>query len=293
MLSESRALDRRRRRRAGLSHRRRLGARDPGAEIEAAQALGERDPGDLRAAAHRPDPPQPRGRGRDRARAHRSGRGRGRGGRDRPSRLARGERYLGFGERSNAVDQRGGVVENYVSDGPFLAEEYPLINLFTPIWGLRDGHPESTYYPVPWLLSTAGYGVLVDDPRTSYFRLRQTPRGVERRGDGGPRGGAGRSGGDDRRTGAFRVLRRPRPGRRAAAGSPRRPDASRSRPRRGCWGRGIRPTTPSPPSWRCCVRPTRRSRSSRPTPTTCRAATRSATRTRRRASPAPTPAGSR
>jgi alpha-glucosidase (family GH31 glycosyl hydrolase) len=83
-----------------------------------------------------------------------------------------GERYLGFGERSNAVDQSGNVVENYVSDGPYQAEEYPVINLFTPTWGLREGHPESTYFPIPWLLSTAGYGVLVDDPRTSYFRLR-------------------------------------------------------------------------------------------------------------------------
>ncbi len=33
-----------------------------------------------------------------------------------------GERYLGFGERSNAVDQRGGEVENYVADGPYEAE---------------------------------------------------------------------------------------------------------------------------------------------------------------------------
>jgi alpha-glucosidase (family GH31 glycosyl hydrolase) len=88
------------------------------------------------------------------------------------------ERYLGFGERSNAVDQSSNVVENYVSDGPYQAEEYPLINLFTPVWGLRDGHPESTYYPVPWLLSTAGYGVFVDDPRTSYFRLRTDDPGV-------------------------------------------------------------------------------------------------------------------
>src|SRR5688500_6741473 len=36
-----------------------------------------------------------------------------------------GERYVGFGERSNAVDQSGGVVENYVSDGPYQAGEYP------------------------------------------------------------------------------------------------------------------------------------------------------------------------
>ena len=63
------------------------------------------------------------------------------------------------------------VVENYVADGPYQADEYPLINLFTPGWGLRDGRPEATYYPVPWLLSTAGYGVLADDPQTSYFRL--------------------------------------------------------------------------------------------------------------------------
>src|SRR6185503_1378461 len=30
-----------------------------------------------------------------------------------------GERQLGFGERSNAVDQRGLEVENYVAEGPY------------------------------------------------------------------------------------------------------------------------------------------------------------------------------
>jgi alpha-glucosidase (family GH31 glycosyl hydrolase) len=89
-----------------------------------------------------------------------------------------GERYLGFGERSNAVDQSGTVVENYVSDGPYQENEYPVINAFSPPWGIREGHPESTYYPVPWLLSTAGYGVLVDDPQTSYFRLRTDDPGA-------------------------------------------------------------------------------------------------------------------
>ncbi len=83
----------------------------------------------------------------------------------------RNERYFGFGERSNAVDQSGSTVENYVSDGPYQAEEYPLINLVAPPWGLRDGHTDATYYPVPWLLSSAGYGVLVDNPQTSYFHL--------------------------------------------------------------------------------------------------------------------------
>ncbi len=81
------------------------------------------------------------------------------------------ERYLGFGERSNSVDQRGGVVENYVADGPYQDIEYPFLAGFVPVWALRDGRPDATYFPVPWLLSTAGYGVLVDNPETSLFRL--------------------------------------------------------------------------------------------------------------------------
>lgn len=88
------------------------------------------------------------------------------------------ERYLGFGERSNAVDQRGNVVENYVADGPYQAEEYPFLNAFVPPWGLRE-RSESTYFPIPWLLSDAGYGVLVDNPETSYFRLGADAWSVE------------------------------------------------------------------------------------------------------------------
>ena len=48
------------------------------------------------------------------------------------------ERYLGFGERSNAVDQRGNVVENYVSDGPWQLDQYsigealPLVGIPSP-----------------------------------------------------------------------------------------------------------------------------------------------------------------
>ena len=82
-----------------------------------------------------------------------------------------GERYLGFGERSDAVAREAGVVESYVSDGPYQASEYPFLNLFVPPWGLRE-RTDATYYPIPWLLSTDGYGVLVENPETSYFRLR-------------------------------------------------------------------------------------------------------------------------
>ncbi len=81
-----------------------------------------------------------------------------------------GERDLGFGERSNAVDQRGGTVENYVAEGPYLPAERAALGAIIPApgWLPRD---DATYYPVPWLLSTRGYGVLVDDDEQSRFRL--------------------------------------------------------------------------------------------------------------------------
>ncbi|HVH18930.1 MAG TPA: TIM-barrel domain-containing protein, partial [Myxococcota bacterium] len=82
-----------------------------------------------------------------------------------------GERYLGFGERSNAVDQRGQVVESYSAEGAFQPEERPFVpNAFVPPWGFR-ARDDATYFPMPWLLSSRGYGVLVDNSNASYFRL--------------------------------------------------------------------------------------------------------------------------
>ena len=81
-----------------------------------------------------------------------------------------GEGYFGFGERSNAVDQRGNSVLNYVSDGPFPAEDRGLAAATTPPWAAVD-RDDSTYYPVPWVLSSRGYGVLIDRDETSRFHL--------------------------------------------------------------------------------------------------------------------------
>ena len=64
------------------------------------------------------------------------------------------------------------MVENYVADGPYQRSEWPLIEGIVPPWGFRP-REDATYYPLPWLLSTAGYGVLVDTPATTYFRLDQ------------------------------------------------------------------------------------------------------------------------
>jgi alpha-glucosidase (family GH31 glycosyl hydrolase) len=89
------------------------------------------------------------------------------------------ERYLGFGERSTAVDQRGNEVENYVSEGPFEEDERGLVPAFVPAWGY---HPrdDATYFPMPWLLSTAGYGVLLDNSEPSTFDLGRDDRKVWR-----------------------------------------------------------------------------------------------------------------
>jgi alpha-glucosidase len=80
------------------------------------------------------------------------------------------ERYLGFGERSNAVDQRGGEVLNHVSEGPYQAIEQPFIAAFVPLAGYNP-RADASYYPLPWLLSTRGYGVLDDDASDSVLHL--------------------------------------------------------------------------------------------------------------------------
>ena len=97
-------------------------------------------------------------------------------------RSVQAERMLGFGERSDNVDQRGNVVESYVGEGPLPRSEYPVVSATIPPWGLRQ-RSDATYFPMPWLLSTRGYGVLVDNLETSRFRLGTEARGrVERRG---------------------------------------------------------------------------------------------------------------
>jgi alpha-glucosidase (family GH31 glycosyl hydrolase) len=84
------------------------------------------------------------------------------------------ERFLGFGERSDAVDQRGRDVENYVSDGPWPADGYGAAAATVPPQGLRT-REDATSYPVPWLLSSRGYGVLIDRDETSTFHLATDP----------------------------------------------------------------------------------------------------------------------
>ena len=89
----------------------------------------------------------------------------------------RGERFVGFGERSNAVDQRGNEVEHYVAEGPYVSEDYDIIGAVVPEPGLRE-RPDATYFPMPWLLSSRGYGILVADDDRSVHHLDESGDGT-------------------------------------------------------------------------------------------------------------------
>lgn len=82
-----------------------------------------------------------------------------------------GERWMGFGERSNLVSMAQGEIEHYVGEGPYQDHEYPLLEGTVPPWGMRQ-RPDATYFPVPWALSTRGYGVLLDNDELSSFHFR-------------------------------------------------------------------------------------------------------------------------
>jgi len=90
---------------------------------------------------------------------------------------APGERFWGFGERSHTVDHRGSTVEHRVGEGPYQLDEYGLVEAITPPWAIRRRR-DATYYPVPWLLSSRGFGVLVDNDEVSLHRLA-TPEAGE------------------------------------------------------------------------------------------------------------------
>jgi alpha-glucosidase (family GH31 glycosyl hydrolase) len=83
---------------------------------------------------------------------------------------AAGERFLGFGERSDAVARSGGTVQDYVAEGPYQPSEDKLVSSFVPPVGF-DPRPDATYFPVPWLLSSRGYGFLLQGNDKSLFTL--------------------------------------------------------------------------------------------------------------------------
>ena len=80
------------------------------------------------------------------------------------------ERFYGMGERPAQVDQRGQEsVETYVADGPYYRDpaERTALSAFIPAAGYRQ-RDDATYFPIPWVLSSEGYGVLVDNTEPAY-----------------------------------------------------------------------------------------------------------------------------
>src|SRR4029077_16131716 len=83
---------------------------------------------------------------------------------------APGERFWGFGERSHSTEHAGNLIEHWAGEGPYQLDESPLIEAITPRWAIRRRR-DATYYPIPWLLSSRGFGVLVDNDEASLHRL--------------------------------------------------------------------------------------------------------------------------
>ena len=85
------------------------------------------------------------------------------------------ERFYGLGERPARVDHRGASrVETYVADGPYYPDaERGVLSAFVPPQGYRQ-RDDATYFPIPWVLSSNGYGVLVENEETAYHDFSGT-----------------------------------------------------------------------------------------------------------------------
>ena len=86
-----------------------------------------------------------------------------------------GEHFSGFGGRENAVDQAGGTVETWSEEGAWIPPDRPIALPFIEPWTF-SAREDGSYFPMPWLVSSRGYGFLLDDPQLSLFRLRSDRR---------------------------------------------------------------------------------------------------------------------
>ena len=78
-----------------------------------------------------------------------------------------GEAFYGFGGRHNALNQRGNVLADWVSE-----ENVPNVPApGSPAQVLFPNGPTAAYYPQAQFISSAGYGFLLDQPQLSWFRL--------------------------------------------------------------------------------------------------------------------------
>jgi alpha-D-xyloside xylohydrolase len=86
-----------------------------------------------------------------------------------------GEHFSGFGGRENRVDQAGQTVENWTAEGTWIPSDRPIIPAFIEPW-TDSNRADGAYFPMPWMVSSRGYGFLLDDSVRSLFRLRSDRR---------------------------------------------------------------------------------------------------------------------
>jgi alpha-glucosidase (family GH31 glycosyl hydrolase) len=77
------------------------------------------------------------------------------------------EAFVGFGERFNRVDQRGRSLYSWPEEGGLSEGEKSLASATNP-WPNGEG---MTYYPVPFFVSTRGYGFWLDTTWRNQFDL--------------------------------------------------------------------------------------------------------------------------
>jgi alpha-glucosidase (family GH31 glycosyl hydrolase) len=86
------------------------------------------------------------------------------------------QRFLGFGERSDRVDQTGHSVEQWNEEGPFsggLAR--PLTDpLLGEQWQGPPPFGPSSNFTMPWMVSNRGYGFLLDSTWLNRFDLESS-----------------------------------------------------------------------------------------------------------------------
>ena len=88
------------------------------------------------------------------------------------------EKYAGFGERFNKINQRGKIVGHWSEEGSIEPGSLrPILEIIDPDlpaeWALPGGE-HATYMPIPFYLSNYGYGLLGDIPYHCEFDMAST-----------------------------------------------------------------------------------------------------------------------
>ncbi len=91
-----------------------------------------------------------------------------------------GERFVGFGERFNGVDQRGQTLEVWAEEGAIGLGER-LSRFLTRLgvsWNPFPKGPTTSYKPFPWMISSRGYGLYLETTCPVFYDIAKTDEGT-------------------------------------------------------------------------------------------------------------------